>query len=399
MLNKLFFAFLLSTCYALSYGQESDIKKIEETCTNYIEGFYEGDSTKIISSIKPTLYKFGYWKNKNSDSYIGDGHMTFQQAIDYSKNVLLKKQFAKPDAPKKVEVLDISNHIAAAKITAWWGIDYVLLSRHNNGWLIEEVLWEGPLEKETNGLTISYIGNMGVLIASDSNAVLIDGFHKNYKPDYAYPSESTVQKLIDGDYKNFKTPDIALVTHHHKDHFDADYYQKFMRENPNSLVVASQQVNDLIRKNLDNEANLSSILKQVPYNDEEYSLNHKGVNIKAFKCPHVNPLRHSSVQNLAYLISIDNYSILHLGDSNWDVAKSVLENKKISDKSIDIAILPYWMLLDKSSTENVANLLVPKRIIATHIPPGFSDEAYENLQKMYPNITLFTKLNEQIAYK
>ncbi|NNK81307.1 MAG: hypothetical protein HKO93_07400, partial [Flavobacteriales bacterium] len=48
-------------------------------------------------------------------------------------------------APMEVEVLDVMNHIAAAKVTAWWGYDYILLSKEGDKWMIEQVLWEGPL--------------------------------------------------------------------------------------------------------------------------------------------------------------------------------------------------------------------------------------------------------------
>ena len=71
--------------------------------------------------------------------------MTWRQALDYAKRVSEKKNFAKPGAPKKVEVLDIMNTIASAKVTAWWGVDYILLSKQDSTWMIEQVLWEGPL--------------------------------------------------------------------------------------------------------------------------------------------------------------------------------------------------------------------------------------------------------------
>ena len=128
------------------YAQNSDKEKIERACLDYIEGFYEGDTTKIIRSIKPSLYKFGYWKNDKSGIYESDGQMTFHQAIDYTKRVFEKKNFAKADAPKTVVVLDTMNTIAAAKVTAWWGVDYILLSKQNDKWMIEQVLWEGPLK-------------------------------------------------------------------------------------------------------------------------------------------------------------------------------------------------------------------------------------------------------------
>src|SRR6185436_12173590 len=116
---------------ALSFAQEAK-QKIERACLDYIEGFYEGDTSKLIQSLKPSLYKFGYWKNKTSGIYEADEHMTFREAIAYAKNVYEKKKFTKAGSPKKVEVLDIMNTIAAAKVTAWWGVDYVLLSKQGD---------------------------------------------------------------------------------------------------------------------------------------------------------------------------------------------------------------------------------------------------------------------------
>lgn len=127
-------------------AQKTD-EGITKACLNYIEGFYEGDTTKLIESLQPTLHKYGFYKDKSSGKYAPDGYMSYREALDYAKTVLEKKRFAKPDAPKKVEILDIQNAIASAKVTAWWGVDYILLSRQNNKWMIEQVLWEGPLQK------------------------------------------------------------------------------------------------------------------------------------------------------------------------------------------------------------------------------------------------------------
>lgn len=125
----------------------TETDKVKSACLDYIEGFYEGDTLKIKRSLKPSLLKFGYWKNKDTGKYDSDGQMTFQQAFDYAKKVFEKKKFAKPTDTKIVQVLDIGNHIASAKVTAKWGIDYILLSKEGENWMIEQVLWEGPLEK------------------------------------------------------------------------------------------------------------------------------------------------------------------------------------------------------------------------------------------------------------
>ncbi len=128
-------------------AQTSDNQLVERACLDYLEGFYEGDTTKLIQSLNPTLHKFGFWKNKDTGKYELDSYMSFDQAKAYANNVREKQRFPKANAPKKVEVLDVMNQIASAKVTAWWGTDYLLLARRNGKWMIEQVIWEGPLEK------------------------------------------------------------------------------------------------------------------------------------------------------------------------------------------------------------------------------------------------------------
>lgn len=137
-------------CVNVIYAQaqiNQDSVRIVQACKNYIEGFYQGDTLKIKSSLRPSLTKFGYFKNRQTGKFEGDGYMTYEQAMKYAESVSAKKRFPKPDAPQIVKVLDISYHTAAAKITAWWGTDYLLLSRDGDNWKIDQVLWEGPLVK------------------------------------------------------------------------------------------------------------------------------------------------------------------------------------------------------------------------------------------------------------
>lgn len=120
---------------------ETDKESVKRVSIAYIEGFYLGESEELINSLDPTLHKFGFWKKKGSDTYESQGFMTFDGAIKFANEIKEKKDFAKPDAPKKVEVLDVMNHIGAVKITAWWGIDYMLLSKDGDKSMIEQVIW------------------------------------------------------------------------------------------------------------------------------------------------------------------------------------------------------------------------------------------------------------------
>ena len=103
-MKKIIAVFLLCLVLRIGFSQD-DKQKVERACLDYIEGFYEGDTAKLIKCLKPTLYKIGFWKNKTSGNYDPDGQMTYRQALDYAKNELEKKNFAKPGAPKKVVVV------------------------------------------------------------------------------------------------------------------------------------------------------------------------------------------------------------------------------------------------------------------------------------------------------
>ena len=143
-MKYLFTALTICFVFMMTQAQEAGVEK---ACMNYIEGFYEGDSNKLKACLQPTLNKFGFWKEKDSGEYKQVDYMSYEQALAYADDVKAKKKFAKSDAPKVVEVLNMSNSIAAAKVQAWWGTDYMLLSKRGDKWMIEQVIWEGPLEK------------------------------------------------------------------------------------------------------------------------------------------------------------------------------------------------------------------------------------------------------------
>ncbi len=147
-MKKLFILCLLAFAGTIAHGQyHNDSLLIVNACNGYFDGFYKGDTAALKAAISPELYKIGYYKQKDATDYAYEGQMTFEKAMNYSKNVLKSKRFVSEKAPRTIEVLDIMHHIAAAKITAWWGTDYMMLVREGDKWVIREVIWEGPLQK------------------------------------------------------------------------------------------------------------------------------------------------------------------------------------------------------------------------------------------------------------
>lgn len=141
----------------ISFSQNEDHKTaIEITLNNYIDGFYKGDTVALKKALKPRLNKFGYRKNKETKVYEYYQHMNYEQAMAFVQKMKAEGKTRDESEIRKVEVLDIGNHIASAKVTAVWGIDYMTLSKDNGQWLIEQVIWEGPYEKEIEQKTTTY---------------------------------------------------------------------------------------------------------------------------------------------------------------------------------------------------------------------------------------------------
>ncbi len=120
-----------------------DREGVRRAVLDYVEGFYEGDTAKLVRSIRPEVYKYGFWLPRDSTRYVGE-QMPWPEFLSYANGVKKNNRQAKADAPKEIALLDVLDQTASAKLTAWWGTDYLLLGRFDGGWMITHVLWQSP---------------------------------------------------------------------------------------------------------------------------------------------------------------------------------------------------------------------------------------------------------------
>ena len=125
-------------------GQTSaDSAAIRRAALDYVEGFYEGDSTKLVRSVNPDVQKSGYFIPENSTSY-QVSRMPWAEFHAYANRVKARRSFAPATAPKDIAVFDVLDQTASAKLTAYWGVDYLLLAKRDGRWMITHVLWQSP---------------------------------------------------------------------------------------------------------------------------------------------------------------------------------------------------------------------------------------------------------------
>lgn len=71
--------------------------------------------------------------------------MTFDQLVNLAAT--WNKEGKRDTSVKEVAVLEVLDQTAVAKVTASWGIDYLLLAKYDGKWLIQQILWQSPPPK------------------------------------------------------------------------------------------------------------------------------------------------------------------------------------------------------------------------------------------------------------
>ncbi len=68
--------------------------------------------------------------------------MTFERLVELAATWNVDGTAIPKDAPKRIEILDVLDKTASAKLTASWGVDYFHLAKYDGKWMIVHVLWQ-----------------------------------------------------------------------------------------------------------------------------------------------------------------------------------------------------------------------------------------------------------------
>lgn len=139
---------LLSLVFTLSgvnaIAQSPDHQAVYAAVEDYVDALYLVQPERIRKSVHPELMKKGFWKEKDKTEYGYSGIMTFDQLVELSGKWNAKGWLPK-DAVKKIDIYDVQDQTASAKLTAHWGTDYFQLAKFDGKWMIVNILWQGPL--------------------------------------------------------------------------------------------------------------------------------------------------------------------------------------------------------------------------------------------------------------
>ena len=134
-------ALFVTATVVVGVAQNSEREAIRQAALDYVEGVYDVQPKRIERSVHPALVKRGFYKKDRATPYV-ESPMTYEQLVVLAAN--WNKTGTRDTSVKKVEVLDALDQTAAAKVTASWGVDYLLLAKYEGKWKISQIIWQSP---------------------------------------------------------------------------------------------------------------------------------------------------------------------------------------------------------------------------------------------------------------
>jgi len=128
---------------ASAQAPQPDSALVRRAVLDYVEGFYEGDTVKLARSVRSDVAKMGFSRHRDSTNYAAET-MPFSEFLAYAGRVRARNRPAPATARKEIVIYDVQSVTASAKLTAFWGTDYLLLGKFDGRWMITHVLWQNP---------------------------------------------------------------------------------------------------------------------------------------------------------------------------------------------------------------------------------------------------------------
>ena len=138
------FSYQNATIIYAKKGSMADQKAVQEAIEDYVFGLYKADTTRIMRSVHPELRKRGFWYNKEKAAYTPYREMSYRELVDLSARWNVKGDRVNENTPRDIEIYEVQDKTAVAKLTAMWGTDYFHLGKIDGKWMIMNVIWQSP---------------------------------------------------------------------------------------------------------------------------------------------------------------------------------------------------------------------------------------------------------------
>jgi len=136
---------LLIICFSANgFAQDykKDVDAIKEAALGYMDIFYKADTLLAHKYLDKSLRKVGWRYIEDKKTYSGNRELPFDEVIKLALYFVEKPIPQDANTPREVDILEVNDKIAIAKVTAIWGIDYLNMVKLDDTWKIINIVWQ-----------------------------------------------------------------------------------------------------------------------------------------------------------------------------------------------------------------------------------------------------------------
>lgn len=225
---------------------------------------------------------------------------------------------------------------------------------------------------------MTLLANTGIIIESGGVKFLIDGLHKNISTTFSGLSAEVFADLCAGEKELYKNINYLIFTHLHKDHFSAEYTEKYLDNNkvagffaPEILKEKYISLNNKIEQNSE-----QSYYFDLSLGEKQTIRLADDLSIEVFSAVHAGE-QYTDLENYCYLINFAGRKLFIISDSDYD-SKYFFE--MLEDEDIEAAFVNPLFLNNKRGREVIIEALKAERLIVYHIP--FAEDDKYRMRKM-----------------
>lgn len=207
------------------------------------------------------------------------------------------------------------------------------------------------------------VGNAGFLIRSGDAAILVDALYRDGVQGYD-PVPPERREALESARAPFDGVSLLLATHVHADHFDPEAAGRHLVANPAARLVTTRQAAEAMAAAFAGYAQVKDRVTGItPAEGAIAELPGdatSGIRVRVMNLPH------GVTENIGFLVEIGGMRLLHVGDT--DAGASLYDRLALRDEAIDVALLPYWLVVYEPWRGTVAETIGARRLVIMHLP-------------------------------
>lgn len=225
--------------------------------------------------------------------------------------------------------------------------------------------------------SVEFLANEGVILWDGERGVAIDALFGDGLPEYPTVAPATRDSL-ERSLGRFGGIELVLVTHVHRDHFDAAAVGRHLFANPRARLVAPAQVVDSLTAKVPGAAALQGRIHAMdlpPGATFELDLT-----VHALGIAHP-PSRNQPVEHATYLVRVGGARVIHLGDSRPGPTDLT---PFLEHGGPELLLAPWWILEGDEGARLLA-VIGANRVAGFHL----GRDGLDDPPRVAPGVVLF----------